>query len=104
MTVISNIKIGQVVRSKTGRDAGKYFVVIGKENQYVFLADGDMRRVEAPKKKNIKHIQVTGCCLPMTFLETADKSLSNGDIRRGLSEIIERIDLDPEKEVGKPNA
>lgn len=93
MTVMTKVSIGQVVRSKCGRDAGRYFVVVGKENEFVFLADGDMRKVEAPKKKNIKHIQVTGFCLPMTAFTDADKeTLSNREIRRGLMEITEEID------------
>lgn len=91
MPVISNLKIGQVVRSKCGRDAGKYFVVVGKEKNFVFLADGDMRRIETPKKKNIKHIQVTGFCLPMTaFPDVNNESLSNREIRNGLMDIIPR--------------
>lgn len=103
MTDISNIKIGQVVRSKTGRDVGKYFVVIGKEDGYVFLADGDVRPVEAPKKKNIKHIQITGLRLPVIAVTDAiNEDLSNKDIRLGLTEIIDGIYFDPEKEVGEP--
>lgn len=93
MTVINNVCIGQVVRSKCGRDAGKYFVVVGKEKEFVFLADGEMRKVEAPKKKNIKHIQVTGSCLPMTAFPDANQgSLSNKEIRNGLMEITKGID------------
>lgn len=90
MTVLSDLKIGQVVRSKCGRDAGKHFVVVGKEQNYVFLADGDMRKVEAPKKKNIKHIQVTAVRLPgIEDTDTGEKNLSNKEIRRGLKELLE---------------
>lgn len=93
MTVISEVQIGQVVRSKRGRDKGKFFVVIGRENGYVLLADGKMRKVEAPKRKNSKHIQVTGYCLPMTAATGADTEvLSNNEIRRSLMEITEKID------------
>ena len=92
MKAFSNVSIGQVVRSKRGRDAGKYFVVVGQEQEYVFLADGSLRKIEAPKKKNIKHIQITGICLPE---ETAcagaeGQSLSNREIRRGLRELEQR--------------
>lgn len=88
--LMNDVSIGQVVRSKCGRDVGKYFVVVGKENDFVFLADGDIRRVEAPKKKNIKHIQTTGFCLPITaFPDTIEDSLSNREIRRGLMKITQ---------------
>ncbi len=93
MTDISNIKIGQVVRSKTGRDVGKYFVVIGKESRYVYLADGDVRRVEAPKKKNVKHIQVTGLVVPrVAGTDAEDEDLSNRDIRFALTKVSEGIE------------
>jgi large subunit ribosomal protein L14e len=90
---MSEIRIGQVVRSKCGRDAGKFFVIVGREKDFVFLADGDTRRVEAPKKKNIKHVQVTGFNLSTTtFAETVKESLSNREIRSGLRKIVQGDD------------
>lgn len=95
MTVIGKVQIGQVVRSKCGRDTGKYFVVVGKENQFVLLADGDIRKAEAPKKKNSKHIQITNFCMPAAAFTDADKkTLFNSEIRRSLMEITEKIDRD----------
>lgn len=55
--VVMNIKVGDIVLSKQGRDKGKLFFVIelaGEE--YVLLADGNYRRVDNPKKKKLKHI------------------------------------------------
>lgn len=52
-----DLSIGQVVRSKSGRDQNHVFLVIGKvDEQYVLIADGDLRRIEKPKKKKIKHL------------------------------------------------
>lgn len=50
-------RIGQVVRSIAGRDNGKAFMVVKTESNYVYVADGKTRRLEAPKKKKLKHIQ-----------------------------------------------
>ncbi len=50
-------RIGQVVRSIAGRDNGKAFIVVKTEDNYVYVADGALRRLEAPKKKKLKHIQ-----------------------------------------------
>ena len=50
-------RIGQVVRSIAGRDNGKAFIVVRTEGDYVYIADGETRRLEAPKKKKLKHIQ-----------------------------------------------
>ena len=49
-----DIKIGSVVMSTQGRDKGMYFVVadIDRKRGYLYLADGGMRKLNAPKKKN----------------------------------------------------
>jgi ribosomal protein L14E/L6E/L27E len=52
--------LGKVVYSKNGRDKGTMFVVVGVVNErLVLLADGDLRKIENPKVKNIKHVQLT---------------------------------------------
>ena len=52
--------LGKVVYSKNGRDKGTMFVVVGVVNErLVLLADGDLRKIENPKIKNIKHVQLT---------------------------------------------
>ncbi len=49
--------IGRVVYSKAGRDKGKALIIVGSTNdQYLLVADGDLRKIESPKKKNIKHL------------------------------------------------
>lgn len=49
--------LGQFVKSKAGRDKDKVFIVIGIENeQFVYIADGDLRKLEKPKKKKVKHL------------------------------------------------
>lgn len=43
-----------------GRDQGRLFVIVGLVNEnFVLLADGDLRKIENPKVKNIKHIHFT---------------------------------------------
>ena len=57
----SNIMVGQVVKSKSGRDKDRYFIVskVLPKEKMVFLVDGEKRLLARPKKKNICHIQVT---------------------------------------------
>ncbi len=53
------LKIGQVVRSKNGRDAGNVFVVVSiVDDSYVKIVDGRKRKLENPKLKKIKHLYV----------------------------------------------
>lgn len=55
-----NPVIGRVAFSKAGRDKGKIFIVVGVINEdFVLIADGDLRPVERPKKKRLKHLRYT---------------------------------------------
>lgn len=55
------IQIGSVVFSKSGRDAGKFFLVTEIiDDSYVRTVDGKMRTLAKPKKKKIKHLKATG--------------------------------------------
>lgn len=49
---------GKLAVSKSGHDKGHLFVIVGEDDRYVFLADGVLKTVERPKKKNRKHVQV----------------------------------------------
>lgn len=52
---------GDVVYSKSGRDGGRYFAVVATEGEnYVRIADGDVRRLRNAKLKNVKHLRETG--------------------------------------------
>lgn len=46
-----------LVEATAGREKGKLFYVVETEGEYVFLADGKSRRVEAPKRKKSKHVR-----------------------------------------------
>lgn len=59
MELTNNINIGQVVKSKTGRDAGGIFLVYKVlDSEYVEIVDGKRRTLEKPKKKKMKHLIV----------------------------------------------
>ena len=51
---------GRVVISRCGRDKGKRFVVVGfLEDDRLLVCDGKLRKIEKPKKKNIRHLTFT---------------------------------------------
>ncbi|NPV71796.1 MAG: RNA-binding protein [Firmicutes bacterium] len=67
-------RIGQVVTSKAGRDAGRSFVVLKIEETRVVLADGDVRKVENAKRKNVRHL------IPHEFVsESIQSRIGRGD-------------------------
>lgn len=54
-----SVNIGQIVISKAGRDKGRWYIV--KElidDQFVNAVDGELRKLERPKKKKLKHLDV----------------------------------------------
>lgn len=53
------LKKGLVVRAMAGRDQGGYFVVLSVENGFAEIADGKRRKLEAPKRKSVRHLQMT---------------------------------------------
>lgn len=57
MIKIDELSVGQIVRSKAGRDKDRHFIVIKKVDcEYVLIADGDLRKVDNLKKKKVKHL------------------------------------------------
>ncbi len=56
----NTVKVGSVVISTAGRDSGRNFLVVGiQDDNYVYIADGNLRRLAKPKKKKLKHIAST---------------------------------------------
>jgi len=52
-----NLDLGRIVVSRAGRDAGKRFVVVKViDDSFVEISDGDLRKIEKPKRKKIKHL------------------------------------------------
>lgn len=62
---MNEIDLGQIVFSKSGRDKGKYYLVVKILDQsYCLIADGDIRKIEKPKKKKLMHLKATKTILP----------------------------------------
>lgn len=57
--MVAESNLGKLAYSKAGRDKGRFFIIVGIINsEYVYISDGDMRKIEKPKKKKIKHIVI----------------------------------------------
>lgn len=81
-----NEYIGRVVFSKAGRDKGKKMLIIDVVNdEYVYLTDGSLRRVEKPKKKKLKHLVITDLISEEIKDDLlSEKKVSNTKIRKFL--------------------
>jgi len=82
--------LGQLVRSIAGRDKGRFMVIIDIiDDNYVHIVDGDLRRVENPKKKKIKHLQLLNKRADFIAEKLAKKrKITNEDIKKALTELI----------------
>ena len=53
------VEIGRIAVSTAGRDKKRYFVIIDIiDAQYVYIADGDLRKKDHPKKKKLRHLKL----------------------------------------------
>ncbi|MCM1194483.1 MAG: KOW domain-containing RNA-binding protein [Corallococcus sp.] len=89
-----DLKIGSVVLSKQGRDKGMYFVVVNIDVKkgYVYLADGGMRKLNAPKKKNPKHISDSGTVLEAIAVKlNANKKVFDSEVKSALRQFNQQI-------------
>lgn len=82
-----DICIGSIVLSTQGRDKDMYFVVtsVDRGKGYVYLADGGMRKLNAPKKKNIKHVSNSGVTLKAIAQKlTSNKKVFDSEVKSAL--------------------
>ncbi|MCM1175789.1 MAG: KOW domain-containing RNA-binding protein [Blautia sp.] len=78
---------GMLASSKAGHDKNTVYVIIKEETEYVYLADGGIRTLEKPKRKNKKHIQVIKKCPEPGFSDRVKAGLAeDAEIRRVLKQ------------------
>jgi len=82
--------IGRIVYSKAGRDKDKYFMILDVLNEeFVYLVDGHLRRLERPKKKKIKHLIFTDkICDEVKDIILKGKRLNDATVRKAMSQKI----------------
>lgn len=83
---MEGIALGQLVHSRAGRDKNRYFIIVGLvDENYVLIADGDLRKISKPKKKKIKHLVFHDRFaeeIRSALLE--NKRITDADIRKSL--------------------
>ena len=53
------LEIGSIVKSMAGKDKDSYFCVVELNGSYCFLRDGKIHKLEKPKRKKFKHVQIS---------------------------------------------
>lgn len=86
-----------IVRSEAGRDKGKLFCVLAVEGEYLLLADGKSRKVEAPKRKKRRHVSFFSAeNTRLAGKIQSGEKISNSELRRTLAGYREAIQPDQE--------
>lgn len=76
--------IGYFACSIAGHDKGQIYVITGENGNRVILADGRLKKVESPKVKNRKHIEIIKKDCDASLAE----KIENGD--KAVNEAIKR--------------
>lgn len=83
---------GMYAISRAGHDKGKLYIIIMEEEEYVYLSDGRLKPVEAPKKKKKKHIQIIKKTEEQIYLTIDEnKQISNEEIKRAIKEYMHKL-------------
>jgi ribosomal protein L14E/L6E/L27E len=83
--------IGRIVRVLRGREQEGYAVIVRIiDDRFVWIADGDKRKFDQPKKKNLLHLEL----LASVSGEVADSIMetgrvTNGKLRYALNKFLE---------------
>lgn len=54
------MKPGELVLSERGRDKNRYYIVMAVFDGTAAISNGTLRKSDAPKIKNVRHIKATG--------------------------------------------
>lgn len=93
----SKVNIGQVVKSLSGRDSGRFFLILDiKGWDMVQIVDGELRKLQNPKLKKLKHLMILNKVSEnMDKINYNDLQSQNAFIRKEL----ERLGCGNKKEV-----
>jgi ribosomal protein L14E/L6E/L27E len=92
-------RVGQIVVITRGRDTNKYAVIVAVVDQrFVLIADGEKRKFDQPKKKNLIHLQMLDAVSSEVVNSIVESGrVTNGKLRFALSKYAEQQVLTDEK-------
>ena len=94
--------IGRFARSKAGRDKGRLFIITGiVDEAHVQVADGEIRRVDRPKKKKLRHLEILDqTCADVAGTLAARHRLLDADLRKAIRAHEAPQGSEPERQEG----
>ena len=83
-----DIAKSNIVKAIAGRDTGSYFFVLETEGDFLLLADGKRRRLESPKRKRRKHVElVARSQSPVAEKIRSNEKITNSELRRAIAAV-----------------
>ena len=83
-----DIAKSNIVKAIAGRDTGSYFFVLETEGDFLLLADGKRRRLESPKRKRRKHVELVGeSQSPVAEKIRGNEKITNSELRRAIAAV-----------------
>ncbi len=76
------LRAGMIVRNRAGHNIGDFFVILSIDKNSAYIVDGKHRKLENPKKKNIKHLHFTRKSIELD-------GITNKKIRAALTKLNE---------------
>jgi len=81
------VKLGDVVYSKAGRDANRHYIVMWINSPYIGICDGDLHKTDKIKKKKVKHVKSMEYNSSYIHNKlSAGEKVTSSEIRRALDE------------------
>ncbi|NLL81201.1 MAG: hypothetical protein GX231_02690 [Tissierellia bacterium] len=94
MDLTDKLIVGQVVKSRAGRDRGRTFLIYEiLDEDFVLVVDGDLRKLKNPKKKNIKHLIVLNKSFPDFRENEGNQSIFNDSYIRKILDAFNKENL-----------
>ena len=77
--------IGKLAISKSGHDKGQLYVIVREDERNLYLADGVLKTIDRPKKKNKKHVQpILRIPAEVEAILSSEKELKDLEMKRAL--------------------
>ena len=90
---MDKVDVGDVVICQNGRDKNSLFLVVNVDGNFAYLVNGSKRKVNNPKKKNLKHIKMVESAVDISLAEKIKEGLPVSDkrVRRSLVSVKEKF-------------
>lgn len=77
----------EFAKSMAGHDRNHIYLVTGKDERFVYLADGNVKLLAELKKKNRKHIQIIHR-LPEEVLGCLEREITDLTVKRAIKAYV----------------